>query len=410
MTSGPHEALSGKARLAVAQMGAPTAVVNASLWGFLEGAGSCDVLGVFGGPAGLLRDDLRPLHRSSEHGGAHHGPLAAVVGPSVAGDPGAWLGAGRHPFAEADLDAVVDRLVARRVDGLALIGGNGTMFLANELHRRALGRDLALCVVGVPKTVDNDLTGTDHAPGFPSAARFLAQTVRALALDLRAMTSIEEVRFVETLGRNSGWLALATLLARADAGGAPHLVYVPERPFDEGSFLGDVRDAVDRHGAALVVVAEGTAGPTDESPFDHPVFDRPVHGGVVSTMARLVEERLGFGTRTEVLGLIQRCASWAVSAVDRSEAQVLGAEGARLLRRGVSGVMVALPERHPGDPPAAAPTTVLLADVAGRTRPVPSHWVPTPEGGASEFVDWLRPLVGRLQESSDGEGRHRGAG
>jgi ATP-dependent phosphofructokinase / diphosphate-dependent phosphofructokinase len=410
VTTGTHDALARKAKLVVAQMGAPTAVMNASLWGFLEGAGSCDVLGVFGGPAGLLRADLRPLRGSSQHKGAAHGSAAPIVDPGIVDYPGAWLGAGRHPFAEADLDTVVDGLGAMGVDGVALIGGNGTMFLANELHGRVLQRHLAMSVVGVPKTVDNDLAGTDHAPGFPSAARFLAQAVRALALDLRAMTSIEQVRVVETLGRNSGWLALATLLARGAAGGAPHLVYVPERPCNEESFLRDVRRAVDRHGAALVVVAEGTAGLGESSPFDHPVFDRPVRDGAASAMAGLVEEHLGFGTRAEVLGLIQRCASWAVSTVDRSEARVLGAEGARLLRRGVSGVMVALPERHPGEPPATTPTTVPLAEVAGRTRPVPSHWVPTPEGDAFEFVDWLRPLVGGREEPGAGEVRRAGAG
>ncbi|HMK62732.1 MAG TPA: 6-phosphofructokinase, partial [Acidimicrobiales bacterium] len=289
---------------------------------------------------------------------------------------------------------VVERIVSAGVDGLALIGGNGTMHLADRLHRigaRRPGRRLS--VVGVPKTVDNDVAGTDHSPGYPSAARFLVQAVSALAVDQQAMVSIEQVRVVETLGRRSGWLALATLLARRAAAGAPHLVYLPERPFEEASFLDDVSTSVDRHGSVLVVVAEGTAPGTGRSRFDNPVFDRPLSGGVALSMAKLVEERLGLGSRAEVLGLVQRCATWAVSAVDRQQAHLLGAEAARRLLDGDGGVMVALPKRHGTDRVLSAPISVPLRDVAGRTNGVPPQWVPAPDGDAEEFLQWLTPLV-----------------
>lgn len=286
--------------------------------------------------------------------------------------------------------------MAAEVDGIALIGGNGTMHLANKLHQSAVRHHDSLCVVGVPKTVDNDLAGTDHAPGYPSAARFLVQAVSALALDQQAMISIEQVRIVETLGRRTGWLALATLLSR-DATGAPHLVYVPERPFDETNFLDDVSAGIERFGWVLVVVAEGISAPMSSTQFDNPVFDRPVSGGVALRMSRLVEDRLGVGSRAEVLGLVQRCATWAISAVDREEAHAVGAEAARLLRSGKSGVMMALPERRPGDRASSVPIAVPLGDVAGQTRLVPSQWVPEPNGDSREFVEWLKPLVGGIE-------------
>lgn len=381
-------------RLAIAQVGAPTAVVNASLFGFLRGAGPCEVLGSVGGPTGLLRGDLRPLRLgvAGQADPGHRGDL--VLGADVADRPGAWLGAGRHPFTEAELEAVVDRLTAAGVDGVALVGGDGTMVLAHELHRRAVRRRRTLSVVGVPKTVDNDITGTDHAPGFPSAARFGIQAVAALAVDQQAMASIEPVRVVETLGRRTGWLAMATVLARPRTGGAPHLVYVPERPFDDDRFLADVGDALARHGHVLAVVAEGVADPSVAGPFDRPVYDRPLHGGVAHRLTALVEARLGVGSRAEVLGLVQRCAWWAVSPTDRDEAAAAGAEGAHLLRQGVGGVMVSLPKRRPGAAPGGPLPAVPLEEVAGRSRAVPPAWVPAAGDEAPGFAAWLDPLVG----------------
>jgi 6-phosphofructokinase 1 len=362
--------------------------------GFLEGAGPGEVLGVVGGPAGLLGGERRLLKGPSEAHGAKRADRVTLMDPTASSQPGALLGAGRYPFTGADLDAIGELLAAAGIDGLGLIGGNGTMFVAQELHDRAARSGTGLSVVGVPKTVDNDLLGTDHAPGFPSAARFLIQAVRDLDLDHRAMQSIEQVRIVETLGRSTGWLALSTLAARSATGGSPHLVYVPERPFSQDSFLDDVRDAVASHGRAFVVVAEGLTTSLP-SPFDQPVYDRPISGGVGQSLAKLVEHRLGYGARCEVLGLIQRCASWAVSTVDSDEAYALGREGSRLLSEGVSGVMVALAERLQSEAPTSrVPTTVPLAQVAGRTRPVSAGWVPHPSGAAEEFVAWLKPLLG----------------
>ena len=387
--------------LAIAQFGGPTAVINSSLWGFFEGAGACEVLAAIGGPAGLLRGDLRPLRRSSEKPTSAGAEDEFFIGSTTALLPGAWLGAGRYPFSDRDLNAIVTSLVGAGIDGLGLIGGNGTMHVANELDRRAVALDLGLNVIGVPKTVDNDLVGIDHAPGYLSAARFLIQAVRDLDLDHEAMSSIEQVRIIETLGRNTGWLALATTAARAVTGGAPHLVYVPERPFDEEAFLGDVSEAVDQHGRALVVVAEGIAA-SITSPFDHALYDRPISGGVGHRLAQTVEHRLGFGARGEVLGLIQRCASWSVSDLDRQEAYVLGREAARLLCQDKSGVMVALAERQLGESSAASPPiTVPLVEVAGRTRPVPRGWVPQPSGDATELLAWLEPLLAPADAPDD---------
>lgn len=372
------------------QAGGPTAVVNASLLGFVEAASPSQVLGVMGGPSGLLHRGFRPL---SAAGVGTAAEKSLHIDPRSARRPGALLGAGRYPFSDSELDTAGESLREEGIDGIALIGGNGTMFLADQLHRRALASGSGLAVVGVPKTVDNDLLGTDHAPGFPSAARFLVEATRDLALDHLSMSSIEQVRIVETLGRASGWLAVATVLARRATGGAPHLVYVPERPFDEKEFLDRVQRTVCERGQAFVVVAEGVAGPRGPGLFDRVVYDKPMTGGVAQSLAESVRTNFGYGVRAEVLGLVQRCASWAVTRADRREARDLGAEAARLLRRQMSGVMVALPDRRSAE--SASMVTAPLELVAGKTRSVPDRWIPD---GATEvdagLVDWLGPLVG----------------
>lgn len=387
------------------QFGAPTAVVNATLWGFLEGADGCEILGVMGGPRGLLQGELRPIQRLPRPARAESAtPNSLGMGARVADLPGAWLGAGRHRLADHEVETAVELLAEAGVDGLALIGGNGTMRLASELHRRAVQRPHPILILGLPKTVDNDLEGTDHSPGFPSAARFLVRSLHDLDLDHRAMTSIEPVRIVETLGRRTGWLALATLTARSSSSEAPHLVYVPERPLIAEAFLADVASTVSRHGRALVVVAEGVSGPSIPGLFERDAYDRPISGGASRVLAEMVRDRLGLEARAEVLGLIQRCSSDAVSPVDRREAHAVGVEGARLLREGAGNVMVGLPPRRPGEPAAAAElTTTPLAKVASRTRAVPPAWVPEAAGDAPDLVDWVRPLLGDVTEGWESE-------
>jgi 6-phosphofructokinase len=388
----------GRLRLAVGQLGGPTAVMNASLVGFLEGAGNCEVLGVFGGASGLVSGDLRPLVR---RGGANSSSVL-LVPRSVAMRPGAFLGAGRRRVDADSLEAATETLTRAKVDGLCLIGGEGTMTLALQLDEHLRRAGAKVNVVGVPKTVDNDLDGTDHAPGYPSAARFVVQAIAGLAFDLMAMTSIEQVRVVETLGRRTGWLALAALAARKLTWGAPHLIFVPERPFSQKDFLDQVESVVARRGHALVVVAEGVRVGPYPSPFDQAIFDRPITGEAGTLLAGLVRDSLGCGARAEVLGVLQRCASFATSDVDFEEAHLLGVEAARCLRSGRGGVMVALATRRPGHKGPGPISSVPLATVAGHNRFVPEPWLPEPGGDADEFVSWLRPLLGRHPLAASG--------
>lgn len=376
-------------------------MLNASILGFVDGVGrENQAVGVCGGPRGLVTGQVRRLGDGSG------------FGEFEAGQPGSWLEAGRYLLTEGEMDRGLRSLADQGVRGLAVVGGNGTMACCHELVKRVEINRLPIGVVGVPKTIDNDLFGTDHSPGFLSAARFVVQMVVDLAFDHRAMRSIEEVRIIETLGRNSGWLALSSLLARRWTRSEPHLVYIPERRFDEAEFLSEVEQQVSISGAAFVVIAEGAAGDLFGGRFERSSFDRPIEGGVARVLADRVREELGLRARAEVPGLVQRCSTRSVSALDRLESFAVGREAAQLLAAGVSGVMVTVerrdlartigniskeglcvPELGSGLADVAL-GTIALAEVAGRTRQLPVDWVPASAGDISRaFEDWLDAML-----------------
>ncbi|MHB1535043.1 MAG: 6-phosphofructokinase [Acidimicrobiales bacterium] len=409
--------------LAVAQAGGPTAVINASLAGFaVEAHRHGEVFGVLGGPVGLVRGHLVPIDEAG---------LRSVRASAMR--PGAALGAGRLALSAQLLDDAASHLAEHEIDGIAVIGGNGTMRLCEGLLAASKRAGTDLRVVGIPKTVDNDLVGTDHSPGFPSAALCLISLVADLDTDHRSMTSIEPVRIVETLGRSVGWLALATFLARRTEGDGPHLVLLPERSFTEQELLGLVDDAVRIHGRSLVVIAEGAVAELGGSTFEEETFDRPLQSAVGARLGAVIKDKLGIRSRVEVPGLIQRSCSLAVSPVDRQEAWAVGEHGARLLVSGCSGLMVSIASR-PGRAPAGAAgatgdgatgdgatgdgatgdgapgdrdladliSTVALGEVAGRVRRVPAEWAASATDAPAGLDDWLSPLLGPRLDLVDG--------
>jgi ATP-dependent phosphofructokinase / diphosphate-dependent phosphofructokinase len=365
-------------RAAVLQSGGPTVTLNASLRGFVEEARKAfDLWGVRGGPVGLrdgaffeLRQDVRGLESRA----------------------GAWLRAGRCQMGEGELERAVHHLAGLDIHHLALAGGNGTMTLAWRLSHLAAALGFELHVAGIPKTIDNDLWGTDHSPGYASAARFLSLAVPDLAQDHQALLSIERVRIVESLGRDAGWLALSAAIHKTEPGDAPHLVFLPEHPFVEDQFLAQVERCCATHGSAFVVVAEGFAGDLMDHAYQSATFDRPLAGGVSRRLADLVQRSLGVTVRAEVLGTIQRCCTLAASGVDRREAMEAGGEAARLLAGDNGGQMVAI-QRGEGPVYRATMTAVPLSRVEGRTRRLPDDLMASPHEPPHAFQQWLGPLL-----------------
>ena len=369
-------------RLVIGQTGAPTAVVNRSVAGFVDRASAAEVLLARGGPDALVRAALDPL------------PPGGLPADEVERG-GSWLGGGRRGMTPEDVDAVVTGLAEREVDGLCLVGGNGTMALLDAVARRAAARGMPLRTVGVPKTIDNDLDGVDHAPGYASAARYVSTTVQDIARDHRAMASIEPVRIVETMGRATGWLALAaTLPVPGDDEHVVHRVHLPELGFAVEEFLADVAGLVERRGRALVVVSEGVAAELTALPIHAANHATLLVGGVARRLAELVTTELGLPARGEVLGVAQRCASHLVSAADAAEAVEVGRLAAHTLldRTAPTEVMVGV-QRGPGPGYRPHHPLVPLADVASRVRTVPERWRHRDPADLGDFHTWLAPLV-----------------
>lgn len=380
-------------RLLIAQGGGPTAVMNGSLYGVVREALSADRLGgVFGarnGIRGVLRDDLIDL-------GAQ--PDATLEGLRTA--PGAALGSSRDALDEQEEQQLLEKLREWGVRWLLLQGGNGSMTAALRLHRSAEAAGHALQTIGVPKTVDNDLPGTDRCPGFGSAARYVAQSVRDLGMDIRALPT--PVSVFETLGRHTGWVAAASALGRERAGDAPHRIYLPERAFEPERFLGDVDDLVRQQGWAVVAVSEGLSD-RDGRPLalatqgaaSSDAFGRPLPGDVGNHLAGLVSQRLGLRCRSEKPGLCARSSALHVSSQDQADAEAVGRAAVRGALAGRSGEMVTLePLQRTGE---ALPGTgaVPLAEVAEGERRVPQGWIdPAGNDVTEDLTQYTRPLIG----------------
>lgn len=358
--------------IAIAQTGAPTAVVNRSVAGFIDAVGEEPLLFARGGPNALVDNAF-----------THEAPSEAELQRV-----GSWLHGGRRAVTSNDLDVIVENLAKLDVTALSLIGGNGTMAFLNAISKRAQHKGIPLRTVGIPKTIDNDLVGVDHTPGFPSAARYLASTITDIARDHQAMSGIEKVRIVEVMGRDTGWLALAGCYHQHDPEFAADLVLTPETTFDVEQYIADVKRLVTERGRALVVVSEGVAPEFTRQPVKAKNHSQLIHGGVARVLADITSERLGFTARGEVLGTAQRCNSALVSAVDADEAYRLGAAAGTWLT-GVdvpTGVVAGIDAE-------GAITSVNLNDVGGHVRGVPDEWSSRDPRELSSLHTWLSPLI-----------------
>jgi 6-phosphofructokinase 1 len=249
-----------------------------------------------------------------------------------------------------------------------------------------------LLVAGVPKTVDNDLLGTHHCPGFGSAARFYAQAVRDIGADNRALPS--PVTIVEVIGRNAGWVVGATALARSRPDDAPHLIYLPECPPALDQICADVQAVYARLGRVVVAVCEGLRDPQGR-PFGADL-DRAgdqrheLPSNLAHTLARAISQATGLRVRSEKPGLLGRSCSFAVSAADAQASYRCGFDAVQAVERGESGVMIGLTET--GDT-----ATVPLARVAGFERLVPREWIaPGGNNVTLEFLRYAAPLAGAI--------------
>lgn len=354
----------------IAHGGGPTAVLNASLAGLIEGCRG-RVSALCGARFGLRGIFERPLPDLLS--------LPSSLVDEIAFAPGSAIGSSRAKLSPEDFGRISETLKREDIRKVYYTGGNGSMGTALALLRHAREIGFELQVVGIPKTIDNDLCVTHHTPGYASTAYFFACAVRDAGIDNESLPS--PICIVETLGRNAGWIVAAASLS-----GSAHLVYLPERRLSADRMAADVEAVYRRHGRAVIAVCEGQR---DENglPFgaeiDRPESAHNLASNLGHTLARMLTAKLGIRARAEKPGLIGRSCGLFTRERDRREAFACGKAAAACTE---SGVMIALDAE-------GGTFTTLLENVAGQERLFPSEWIE--DGGVTEqYRQWAEPLVG----------------
>jgi ATP-dependent phosphofructokinase / diphosphate-dependent phosphofructokinase len=372
----------------IAHGGGPTSVINASLARLIEESRVrrtfANLYGARFGIRGLLKESLTELLGQNE-----------TLVQAIADAPGSTLGSSRLKLSDEDYGRILDVFKKRDIRCFFYTGGNGSMDTALQVSRRANTAGYDLQVIGIPKTIDNDLCVTDHTPGYASTAHFFAIAAREVGEDNRSLPP--PISFLEVLGRNAGWVVAATALARSHEDDAPHLIYFPETPVSLEQIASDAEEVYRRLGRVVIAVCEGQLDETG-APFGADV-DRAgsaVHrlaSNLGHTLARLISTRLGLRARAEKPGLFGRCCGPLASELDRQEAGECGRSAARAAAEGESGVMVAI--RRDSQAPYHSSTFLTpLESVARTERLLPRAWIN--EAGndvRSEFIDYASPLI-----------------
>ena len=383
-----------KGSLLYAQSGGVTAVINASAAGVISEARLQPerierVLAARNGILGVLRETLVDT--------------AALSGADLARlrtTPGGAFGSCRFDLDPAEnnplqYDRLFDVLAAHDIRFFLYNGGNGSMETCRQIQSAADARGYPLTVVGVPKTVDNDIVGTDCSPGFGSAAKYLATSVREVGLDLAAMTTNAGRAFVlEVMGRNAGWLAAACALAAEDADAAPHIILMPEVVFDEARFLARVQAVVERVGACAVVVAEGIRGPDGQilAMQDRNQKGYVQLGGAGEVVAERIHACLGYKVHYALADYLQRSARHIASRTDTAQAFAVGKAAVRRAVAGQCGVVGI--ERLTDDAYSWRTNLLPFEQVANLERSLPAEFIAADGFGVTEaFRRWCRPLI-----------------
>lgn len=375
--------------------GGPTPVINSSLYGVLREAKNSGqvekVYAAIGGCEGILKERLLDLMQFSE-----------AQWEQLLETPATAIGSSRFALENKDYIEMLKLFQKYDIRYVLLNGGNGTMDTCGKLYQ--VCKDAGIAVVGIPKTIDNDIAITDHTPGYGSAARYLAATTAEVGVDVKSLPI--HVCIIEAMGRNAGWITAASALARKKAGDAPHLIYLPERPFCEEEFLEDVKNLFEKKGGVVVVVSEGLKNEAGE-PIVPPIFktERATYYGDVGTyLANLVIQKLGIKARSEKPGICGRASIAWQSPVDQKEAVLAGKEALKAALGGFSGVMVGFKRADLPDQGYAIKMELIpIKEVMMSERKIPAGYINERGNDVTEeFIRWCRPLIGpELREFID---------
>lgn len=379
--------------LIVCQSGGPTAAINSSLVGVIDEALRHDeIKGVYGavnGILGILNLSIVDLRREDP---------SVIAGLRTT--PSAGLGSCRYKLKEGDLGKILDIFEEYNVRYFFINGGNDSMDTGDRILKFAQERKYGLRVMGIPKTVDNDLLHTDHCPGYGSAGRWLAIATMDAGKDTEGIYTADPIKIIETMGRNTGWLAATTVLAKQKEEEAPHLIYLPEVPFLLEKFLEDVQAVHKALGYAVIVVSEGIRGddgrPLVESTLatDTDTFGHRQPGGVGQYLANVIAENLNIKARCDKPGTIQRSSMICASTTDLQEAYLVGKMAVLYAVEGKSGYMVTL-ERVNSPQYQIKTGLVELGKVANSTKEFPLEFITKDHNSVTpEFIKYFSPLLG----------------
>ncbi len=380
----------------VAQSGGPTAAINATLAGVIKGslkAKEIDlVYGSVCGIEGILKDELVVLNDTFQD----EQNLKLLVQT-----PASYLGSCRKKLPdplvdEAPYKTIFSMFEKYNIGYFFYIGGNDSMDTVDRLNDYAEEKGIDVKIMGVPKTIDNDLPETDHTPGFGSAAKYIATSVREMAADADVYR-LKSVLIIEIMGRNAGWLTAASALARTSDNPAPHFIYLPENPFDLEEFLADVSKKCEEIGNVVVCVSEGikfadgtyvcesmSSGLTD-------VFNHKNLSGTAKFLENVVRERLGIKARAVEMNVLQRSASHLASKTDLDESVAIGKLAVSYALAGASGEMMTF-KRLSDSPYELTAEAVNIKKIANLEKIVPQEWI-TNNDVKQPVIDYIKPLI-----------------
>lgn len=380
--------------IAVAQSGGPTCAINASLVGvFSEALKEPSIDAIFGsinGIEGMIDDhliDLKTMIRTNED-------MEMLLQT-----PSTVLGSCRYKLKDwHDDDTVYQKIIhcfeQRQIGAFFYIGGNDSMDTVLKLSEYVKEKGLNTKIIGIPKTIDNDLCITDHTPGFGSAAKYVATTMQEITRD-SSVYSAPSVTIVEIMGRNAGWLTASSVVLHANGEVTPHLIYVPERKFSIEQFLEDTRQQMAKHKAVIIAISEGVADP-EAAAFQSGVTDEFGHkylSGIGKYLEQVVREQIGCKVRSIELNVMQRCSSHLCSKTDIDESVQIGAAGVRAALAGETGIVMTF-RRVSDQPYAIVVKSTSAANIANQERFLPPAYINDAGNNITEAAwSYFLPLI-----------------
>ncbi len=385
-----------KGNMVVGQSGGPTVAINSSLAGVIKGALDSGfegkILGMVNGIEGLLKEkftDLGETFRNEEN-------LKKLIHT-----PSAYLGSCRYKMPRDAsgyeiYEKIFEIFEKNHIKYFFYIGGNDSMDTVYRLSEYAKEKNIDVKIMGVPKTIDNDLAGTDHCPGYGSAAKFIATAIKEMHRDTNVY-DLESVLIVEIMGRNAGWLAAASSLARDNDCTSPDLIYLPEVPFSMDNFLSDVKECLLKKKVVIVAISEGikdengvyVCESTASGAVDN--FGHKYLSGSGKVLENAVREKLGVKARAVELNVFQRCAAHIQSKTDIEEALLNGKAAFMAAMQGETGKMMGYVRR--GDYEISF-EPMDISKIANVEKTVPRQWINEKGNDVNEeFIKYARPLI-----------------